>query len=101
MAAAIEAIVFAGAAGFAVIVVATILVIIGVRQEEHFLNGRVDEQGRRRFEYREPPTILALLARQILRAQFHPIPDQLSQRLDDPDDEPPWYERPPVGPRVR
>ena len=101
MAAAIEAIVFAGAAGFAVIVVATILVIIGVRQEEHFLDGEVDEEGRRRLEYREPPTILALLARRILRAHFHPIPDQLSRRMDHPDDEPPSYERPPVGPRAR
>ncbi len=101
MAAAIEAIVFAGAAGFAVIVVATILVIIGVRQEEYFLNGDVDENGRRTFEDREPPTVLALLARRILRANFQPMPDKLPRRLEDPDDEPPWYERPPVGPRAR
>jgi len=71
--AAIEVIVFAGAAGFAVIVVATVLVIIGVRQEQAVL----EREGRRTFAHHEPPTILALLARRVLGAHFYVIPADL------------------------
>jgi hypothetical protein len=74
--AAIEVIVFAGAAGFAVIVVATILVIIGVRQEQAVL----EKEGRRTFAHHEPPTILALLARRVLGAHFNVIPAELPRR---------------------
>jgi hypothetical protein len=54
--AAVDALLFAVAAGFTVIVMATILVIVGVRQEER--HRTIADQG--------PPTILALLARRIL-----------------------------------
>jgi hypothetical protein len=53
---AIEAIALAGGAGFAIVVVATIVVIIGVRHEEHL--GTLTRQ--------HPPTIPALLARLVL-----------------------------------
>jgi hypothetical protein len=56
MPAAIEAIVFAGAAGFAFVVVLSVVVIIGVRQEERYLT----------FEDRAAPGIAALLARMVL-----------------------------------
>jgi hypothetical protein len=68
--AAIEIIVFAGAAGFGVIVVATVLVIIGVRQEQALM----EREGRRPFAHHEPPTILALLARRVLGAHFNVVP---------------------------
>ncbi|HEX3492357.1 MAG TPA: hypothetical protein VHU92_23630 [Streptosporangiaceae bacterium] len=68
--AAIEIVVFAGAAGFGIIVVATVLVIIGVRQEQAVL----ERDGRRTFAHHEPPTILALLARRVLGAHFNVIP---------------------------
>ena len=71
--AAIDAIVFAGAAGFAVIVIATILVIIGVRQEQAIL----EREGRRTFAHHEPPSILALLARRVLGAHFQVMPGDL------------------------
>jgi hypothetical protein len=74
--AAIEVIVFAGAAGFAVIVVATILVIIGVRQEQAVL----EREGRRTFAHHEPPTILALLARRVLGAHFNVMPVEVPRR---------------------
>jgi hypothetical protein len=54
--AAIEVIVFVGFAGSAVILAATILVIIGVSQEER----------RRTMARHRPPTIPALLARRVL-----------------------------------
>jgi hypothetical protein len=92
--AAIEAIVFAGAAGFGVIIVATILVVIGVRQEQALLN----REGRKVFAHHEPPTVLALLARTVLGAHFNLLPHELA-RHDAADDEPPWYQRP-VGPRT-
>jgi len=87
--AAIAAIVFATAAGFAVIVVATVLVIIGVHQEER----------RQTLAHGDPPTGAALLARCVLGAYVHLLPERLP-KVDDPEDEPPLYERP-VGPRVR
>jgi hypothetical protein len=53
---AIEAITFAVSAGFAVVLVATILVIIGIAREERLHT----------FKRQRPPTIPALLARRIL-----------------------------------
>jgi hypothetical protein len=92
--AAIEAIVFATAAGFAVIVIATILVIIGVHQEERhntFLRGD------------PPPTPCALLARWVLGAYVQMLPRGRPEAVNPGDEEPPWFERPvgPVGPRAR
>jgi hypothetical protein len=86
--AAIYALVFAVAAGFAVIVVATILVIIGVRQEEH----------RKTFLHGDPPGAPALLARRVLGAYVHLLPD-MGPEQGDHGEKPPWYERP-VGPRA-
>jgi hypothetical protein len=94
--AAIEAIMFAGAAGFAVIIVSTVLVIIGVRQEQKIL----DLEGRQTFAHRDPPTALALLARLVLGARFLEGPEELPEPEAPKEEEPPWYERP-VGPRAR
>ena len=109
--AAIEVIVFAGAAGFAVIIVATVLVIIGVHQEQRVL----EREGRQIFAHHEPPTILALLARRVLGAHFNVMPGEtarpayrkpdfplpryphlndLDPDLDYPDEGPPWDDRP-------
>ena len=95
--AAIEAMLFAVAAGFAAIVVATIVVVIGIRQEERrktILGGHV------------PPTACALLARWVLGAHFYLIPEERPEADEGPGDEPPWFERPvppsrPIGPRGR
>ena len=54
--AAVDMLLFATAAGFALIIAATILVIIGVHQEER----------RATFAGNRPPTIPALLARRVL-----------------------------------
>jgi hypothetical protein len=64
--AAIETIVFAGAAGFAVILIATVLVIVGVYQEE------------RRWTLADygPPTIAASLARRILGTHAYLLPGE-------------------------
>jgi hypothetical protein len=103
--AAIEVIVFAGAAGFAAIVVATILVIIGVRQEQRVL----EREGRRTFAHQEPPTILAMMARWVLGAHFSRMPVERHRYLkpnypdrhypdylgpDYPDEDPPSDDRP-------
>ena len=87
------ALVVAVGAGFALILVATIVVIIGVRQEEA---AKTVVRGLR------PPTICALLARWILGAHIYLIRGQLpDQDADGPEeDEPPWYERP-RPPRAR
>ena len=53
---AIEALAFAVSAGFAVVLVATTLAIIGIGHEERLHT----------FKRRRPPTIPALLARRIL-----------------------------------
>jgi hypothetical protein len=53
---AIEAVAFAGGAGFATVVAATIVVIIGVSHEEHL--GTLTRQ--------HPPSVPALLARLVL-----------------------------------
>lgn len=87
------ALVVAVGAGFALILVATIVVIIGVHQEE---------AAKTAFRGLRPPTTCALLARWVLGAHFYLIPGQLPK--PDPDepeeDEPPWYERP-RPPRAR
>lgn len=101
--AAIEAIVFAGAAGFAVIVIATVLVIIGVRQEQRVL----EREGRQTFAHQDPPTILALLARRVLGAHFNRMPREVPRYPkpdyrdypgypgpDYPDEDPPSDDRP-------
>jgi hypothetical protein len=54
--AAIEEIIFVGAAGFAVVIVISVVVIIGVRQEERA----------RSFGDEMPPGVFALLARVVL-----------------------------------
>jgi hypothetical protein len=92
--AAIEAIMFAGGAGFAVGIILTVLVIIGIRQEQAVL----DREGRSNFAHRDPPTFLARLARQVLGARFLEGPRELP--MPEPKEDPPWYERP-VGPRAR
>ena len=83
----IEVLVFVVAAAFALIVVATILVIIGVRQEERdhaILRGR------------RPRTTCALLARFVLGAHFYLIPEERPEPLETgEEEEPPWFERPP------
>jgi hypothetical protein len=81
-------------AGFALILVATIVVIIGVHQEE---------AAKTAVRGLLPPTTCALLARWVLGAHFYLIPGQLPKPDSDgpeEEDEPPWYERP-RPPRVR
>jgi hypothetical protein len=90
--AAIEAIVFVAAAGFAFVVVIFVIVIIGVHQEERHLT----------FENRTAPGAVALLARIVLgryvrkergRRQHGCYPDDLASSR-----EPNSWERS-VGPR--
>ena len=69
--AVIAALVFATAAGFAVIAAATILVIIGARQEQRHQS----------ITRERPPTIPALLARRVLGAYVR----QLSPDRPGPD----------------
>lgn len=76
--AVIVVLLFAVAAGFAVVVMATILVIIGVRQEER----------RGTLARKRPPTIPALLARRVLGTYIHLLP-QDQPGLDDPGQPPP------------
>jgi hypothetical protein len=56
MAAIVEAIVFAAAAGFTFVIVISVIVIIGVRQEERYMT----------LEHRTAPSATAQLARIIL-----------------------------------
>jgi hypothetical protein len=68
--AAIEAIVFAAAAGFAVVVVVTVIVIIGVRQEERewtLKSGRA-------------PGLVAQMARLVLGCEVRPRYSRRSNR---------------------
>jgi hypothetical protein len=68
--AAVDGIVLAGMAGFAIIIIiATVLVIIGVHQEE-----------RRSTLTDRPPTIPALLARRILGGYLQPPPRPKHER---------------------
>jgi hypothetical protein len=85
--AAIEAIVFAGTAGFAVIIVATVLVIVGVRQEER----------RWTFPGQGPPTIPALLARRVLGAHANFLADPADDGGSE--DQPPSDRYPPDAAR--
>jgi hypothetical protein len=88
----IEVLVFIVAAAFALIVVATILVIIGIHEEER---RKTILRGHR------PPSACALLARFVLGAHFYLIPDEQPDLPDQgDDDEPPWFERP-SAPRGR
>lgn len=73
--AAIDALLFATAAGFAAIAAATALVIIGVRQEER----------RQTIASTRPPTIPALLARRVLGAYIQLLP-QDSPAAENPAD---------------
>jgi hypothetical protein len=70
---AVEAILFAVAAGFAVIVIATILVIIGVRHQER----------NRTLTHQHPPTITSILARRVLRTSADRSPGQREERAAD------------------
>jgi hypothetical protein len=82
--AAIEAIAFTGTAGFAVIIVATILVTAGIRHEQRYRT-RADQHR---------PAITALLARRVLQAQVRLPPGEQHDR-DNPQEIPPQHERPP------
>jgi hypothetical protein len=71
---AIEAILFTISAGFTVIVIATILVIIGVR----------DEERRRTLTRQHPPTITSLLARRVLGTYTRQPPRKLDEQPPHP-----------------
>lgn len=73
---AIEGILFAVSAGFAVIVVATILVIVGVRYEER----------NRTLTHQHPPTITSMLTRCVLRTYAHPSREEHDKRAADQQD---------------
>jgi hypothetical protein len=81
--------VFVVGAAFALVVVATIVVIIGIRQEERH---KTIVRGRR------PPTACSLVARYVLGGHFYLLPEERPEQ-EDPSEEPPWFERP-VGPRA-
>jgi hypothetical protein len=87
--AAIDALLFATAAGFAAIAATTALVIIGVRQEER----------RQTIASPRPPTIPALLARRVLGAYIHLPPEDRPGR-GEPGEQPPGF-RAPAGPAER
>lgn len=95
--AAVYALAVAVAAGFALIVVGTIMVIIGVHREER---NKSILRGHR------PPTVCALLARWVLGAHFYLLPEERPGEEQGPEEEPPWFERTqppqrPIGPRGR
>jgi H+/Cl- antiporter ClcA len=79
------------AAGTAAVFIATIVVIIGVHQEE-----------RRKTIIRglRPPTACAVVARWILGAHFYLIPEERPEQEEPPEEELPWFarSRPPKGP---
>jgi hypothetical protein len=66
---AIEAIVFAGSAGFTLVAVATILVIIGVRHEERLAT----------LTSHRAPTVPAALARLVLGTYAHQPPEEQNE----------------------
>jgi hypothetical protein len=88
--AGIEVIVFVVAAGCACVFLATLVVIIGVRQEE---KAKTIIGGHR------PPTACALVARWVLGAHFYLIPEERPEQVE-PEDELPWFarSRPPKRP---
>ena len=84
------------AAGTAAVFIATIVVIIGVHQEER---RKTIIHGHR------PPTPCALVARWVLGAHFYLVPEERPMP-DEPEEEPPWFARSrppkrPLGPRER
>jgi hypothetical protein len=76
--AAVDGLLFATAAGFGVVVVATVLVIVGVRQEER----------RGAMAKMRPPTIPALLARRVLGTYVRLLREDQTRR-NDPSQRPP------------
>jgi hypothetical protein len=76
--AAIESLLLVTAAGFALMLAAVVLVIIGVRQE--CKRGTLP-RGR-------PPTVTALLTRRVLGAHFYLLPGEPPER-DEPRQRPP------------
>jgi hypothetical protein len=86
----LEAVFSIVAASFALIVVATIVVIIGIHQEER----RKTILGEHR-----PQTACALVARWVLGGHFYLMPEDRPE-MHDSEDDPPWFERP-VSPRNR
>lgn len=73
--AAIEAIVFVAAAGFAFILVITVIVVIGIRQEERYQT----------LEHRTAPSAVAQLARIVLGRYVRSENDDSSE-YGHPDD---------------
>jgi hypothetical protein len=73
--AAIEAIVFAVAAGFAFVIVISIIVIIGVHQEERYLT----------LEQKTAPSVVALLARIVLGRYVRKERDETSAHSEADD----------------
>lgn len=73
--AAIEAIVFIASAGFAFVIVITIIVVIGVRQEERYQT----------LEHRSAPSAIARLARIVLGRYVRTEDDDRSE-YGHPDD---------------
>jgi hypothetical protein len=69
--AAIYAIIFAAAAGFAFVVVIAVIVIIGVRQEERYLT----------LANRTAPSAIAQLARIVLGRHFRKEYDDTAERV--------------------
>jgi hypothetical protein len=87
---AVVVLVFIVAAAFALIVVGTVIVIAGIKDEERhktIIRGL------------PPPTARALLARFVLQGHFYQLPERRPEH-EDPEEEPPWFERP-LGPKSR
>jgi hypothetical protein len=97
----VELLVFIVAAAFALIVVATILVIIGVHQEERYQTFVRRGEHDRMLVHGGPPTIPALLARRVLGAYAYLRPEAWPEAAGpDEEEEPPLAERP-RGPQAR
>ena len=82
----VELLVFIVAAAFALIVVATVLVIIGVHQEERYQTFVRRGEHDRMLVHGGPPTIPALLARRVLGAYIYLLPEAWPE-LDRPEEE--------------
>jgi hypothetical protein len=97
----IVTLVFVVAAAFALIVVVTILVIIGVHQEERYQTFVRRGEHDRILVHGGPPTIPALLARRVLGAYIYLLPEAWPEPGGpDEEEEPPLAERP-RGPQAR
>jgi hypothetical protein len=81
--AAIEAIIFAAAAGFAFVIAITIIVIIGVRQEERYST----------LANRNAPSAMAQLARLVLGRHVRPELDEVAAHNSLADDQAPRERR--------